>query len=618
MGRAFLDRLQQGPVLCDGAMGTELYARADVAFLDYIQAGAEVIDTNTFGANRVRLAGHGLQDRVWETNQAAVAVAREARRLTGQHVWIAGSIGPLGRPLAPVGPISPAHAREVFQEQAAALAEAGADLLILETFGDLREVREAVLAARAACDLPIVAQMTFTEEGRTPAGDVPADIVRTLEGLGVAAVGANCSVGSEPMLRVMEEMAQVARVPLAAQPNAGFPAYVGGRFIYLASPEYMARHARRMVEVGVSLVGGCCGTTPRHIAAMRDALRGVQVGRRPPSGVVVRERAVPAAQPPPEPTGLAQRLGRKFVVTVEADPPKGFDVSGYLLALQTLKRLGYVDAINVADSPRAQARMSALAMCVLIQTRLGLETILHLTTRHRNLVAIHSELLGAHALGVRNIFCVMGDLPRVGDYPSATAVADITASGLMALLGSFNQGRDVAGKPIGQSTAFLIGGAFNLSAADADRELKVLERKLRAGVHFLLTQPVWDPEVVARWEQRLGGRFPVPVLLGVLPLRSSRHAEFLHHEVPGMVVPQEVRQRMREAGDRAPELGVALVRELLQAVHGRVAGAYVMPPFGHFDVVAQLLEGLDIPNLYAPPPSVPAPQGGEGAAPGPG
>ena len=612
MSEGFIERLRRSPVLCDGAIGTQLYERGGVTFdrcldelnlsnpelvksihLDYIRAGAEIIETNTFGANRMRLTSHGLEERGAEINEAAVQMAREARRLTGQRIWIAGSVGPLGRPLAPPGLITPAQARLVFREQIQVLVNAGVDLLILETFGDLREMREAVIAAREVCSLPIIAQMTFTQEGRTPAGDTPLEIVHALEELGVQVIGANCSVGSEHMLRVVEEMAKVADVPLSAQPNAGFPTYQGGRFFYRSSPEYTAQNARRVVEAGVAVIGGCCGTTPEHIAAIRDALQGVQPARVKSSSATVvsrPSRASPAA-PTIEPTGLSRKLGHKFVVTVEVDPPKGFDVSTTLEALLELKASGLVDAIEVADNPRAQSRMSALAMGTLIQSRLGMETTLHLALRHRNLVALQSELLGAHALGVRNVFVVMGDPPSTGDYPDATAISDITPSGMIRLIKAFNAGVDLTGKPIEQATSFFVGCAFNLGAKDMDRELKNLERKVKAGADFILTQPVYTPEAVEQAHLRLGG-FPAPLLLGILPLRGHRHAEFLHNEVPGMVIPQGVRDRMRLAGDRAAQVGIELSQELLRHLRDKVAGAYFMPPFGRYDTVVQVLEGM--------------------------
>ncbi len=611
MEEAFVERLKRGPLLGDGAMGTQLYERGvgtsnrcldelnlsdpdlvKAVHLDYIRAGAELIETNTFGANRMRLSEHRLEGLVTEINEAGVRIAREARSLTGQRIWIAGTVGPAGRPLAPLGPMKTTQAKRVFAEQVRALTDAGVDLLVLDTFTDLREIRQAIEAARELTSLPIVAHMTFNEDGATPSGDTPQDVVEALESLDVQAVGTNCSVGSEPMLRVVEAMSKVSDLPLSAQPNAGFPAYQDGRFIYRASPEYVADYARRMVESGAVIIGGCCGTSPDHLAAVRDALQGVRSPRaRPAVAPPAKRQAATAAPSTAGPTGLAKKLGRKFAVTVEVDPPNGFDVSSTLETLSELRDSGLVDAMDVADNPRARSRMSALAMSSLIQTRLGMETVMHLALRHRNLVALHSELLSAHALGVRNVFVVMGDLPSTGDYPDATAIADITASDSIRLIKGFNSGVDVSGRPIEQATSFNVGCAFNMSAKNMDRELRALDKKLDAGADFMLTQPVYSAELVEQTRQRLGG-FPAPVLLGVLPLRSERHAEFLHNEVPGMVIPDEVRERISEAGDGAAGVGVELSQDLLRDVYGSVAGAYFMPPFGLYSVVLNVLEGV--------------------------
>lgn len=619
---AFLERLARGPLICDGAMGTQLYTRGHLSFdrsfeelnasrpdlvrdvhLDYIRAGAEMLETNTFTGNRLRLEAHGLEGRTRELNVKGATIAREARRLTGTAVWVAGAVGPTGRPLAPLGPVSRSHARAVFQEQVEALVEGGVDLIMLETFPSLAETVEAVHATRRACDLPIVAQMTFTQEGRSPYGDAPRRVVQRLREMGVEVVGANCSVGSEPMLAVMEQMAQEPGVYLSAQPNAGFPQYVGGRYVYVASPEYMAEQARRMIELGVTIIGGCCGTTPDHIAALREVAATPRPEPRVPATAPLPTPAPPPPPTPPatvepEPTALARKLARKFVVTVEVDPPKGFDISPILRALRQLQGTGLLDAANVADSPRAQGRMSALAASSLVQSRLGLETIMHLTVRHRNLLALHSDLLGAHALGVRNLFVVQGDPPSAGDYPEAAAISDITPTGLIRMIKGFNQGVSALGQPLEQPTSFVVGAALNLEAPDMDRELRLLERKVDAGADFFLTQPVYRAEAVERWRQRLGS-FPRPVILGVLPLRSIRHAEFLHNEVPGIVVPREVRSRLRKAGSAQAEVGLEICRDLLREVKGSIHGAYVMPPFGRYQIVGELLEGLadDIPGL---------------------
>ena len=616
MPSSFTDRLSRGILLSDGAMGTQLYARGGRGIgpcldalnlsqpelvkgihLDYLRAGAELIETNTFGASAIRLAAHGLADRVADINRAGVAIAQEARRLMGQELWVAGAIGPVGRNDSRFGVVRSASAQEAFAEQAGALGEAQADLIVLETFTALSELEEAVKAVQSVTGLPIVAQMSFNEDGRTSGGDTPEEVVVALERLGVAAVGANCGVGPEPLLQVMERMAQVAHTPLVAQPNAGFPTYSEGRLVYLSTPDYMAERAQRFGESGVAMVGGCCGTTPEHIAAMRDAVQRVSPtpGRVRRAAAPAKERVPAPPEAPPTLTGLGQRLQRgEFVVTMEVDPPRGFDISTTLDLLRGVT--GSVHAINVADSPLGQGRMSALATSSLLQSRLGVETVMHMTTRHRNLVAIHSDLLGAHALGVRNVFVVMGDPPRTGDYPRATAVADVSASGLVRLISAFNQGVDGSGRPIERPTSFFVGCAFNLSAPDLDRELRVLERKVEAGAHFLLSQPVYDPEAVERVSQRLGG-FPLPLLLGVLPLRSVRHAQFLHHEVPGISVPPELIERLESAGQDAAGVGLAISQELLRAVHGRVAGAYFIPPYGRYQVVTETLAGVEIPGL---------------------
>ncbi len=623
MPLSFTERLARGPLLCDGAMGTQLYERGvedsplDLAnlthpdvvkavHLDYLRAGAEVIQTNTFGANALRLAAAGAEGRVEEINRAAVGIADEARRLVGQSIWIAGAIGPLGRESSPFGPLDSATGHNAFAQQAATLADAGVDLFMLETFSSLSELRLAVAAVRSVSPLPIVAQMTFAEEGMTPGGDTPEEVAAALGELDVVAFGANCSVGPDLIRDVVERMARVAELPITAQPNAGLPAYVDGRLQYSADPAYFADAARQIAAAGARLVGGCCGTTPEHIAKVRDALRGVEPLNGPsaarPSAVSAPAVSKPArprppseappGAPKPTATGLAERIAAgEFVVTAELAPPRGFDVGPSLDKLRPI--VGAVHAINVTDSPRAQGRMSALAMCSLVQSKLGVETIMHMSLRHRNLLALHSDLLGAHALGVRNVFTVMGDVPMSGDYPQATAVSDITASGLIRLMAGFNRGLDVNDRALEGPTSFFIGAALNLNAPDLDRELRVLERKVEAGAHFLLTQPVYEPEAVERAAERLGG-FPLPVLLGVLPLRSVRHARFLHHEVPGISVPDAVFERLAAAGDDAAAAGIAVSQELLRAVRGRIAGVYFMPPFDRYGVVGETLAGLDL------------------------
>ena len=614
MALSLEERLRQGPLLCDGAMGTQLYARGvgtkplaranlthpDVVkavHLDYLQAGAEVIQTNTFGANVSVLGETGHADKVAEINRRGVVLALEARSLSGQPVWVAGALGPLGKHGVTLGALDSAADQNIFAQQASALAEAGVDLFMLETFGSLAELKLAVGAVRSVSPLPIVAELTFTAEAVSLAGDTPEEIAEGLAELDVAAFGANCSVGPDVIRRGLERMAAIAHVPRVAQPNAGLPTYVDGKLEYTAGPDYFADTARQTALAGAVLVGGCCGTTPEYIAKVRDSLRGVEVPTERRPAPVPRKEPAAQARPRPAPlsTALSERLARgEFVVTTELSPPRGFDITATLEKLRGV--LGHVHAVNVTDSPRAQGRMSALATCSLVQSKIGVETIMHMAIRHRNLLALHSDLLGAHALGVRHVFTVMGDVPLTGDYPQATAVGDITTSGMIRLISGFNDGVDGNGRPIEEPTSFFIGGALNLGAADLDRELRVLERKVEAGAHFLLTQPVYDPEAVERTADRLGG-FPLPVLLGVLPLRSVRHARFLHNEVPGISVPDAVFERLERAGDDVAAEGIAISRELLEAVHGRIAGVYFIPPFGRYQIVSEVLEGLDIPGL---------------------
>lgn len=604
---SFIERLSQGVVLADGAMGTMLYARGvpfDRCFdelnlsapaivkgihRDYIGAGADLIETNTFGANRFKLSAHNLEDRVTEINRAGAAVAREAVRESKRPVFVAGSMGPIGRPMAPLGAVTPEEVRDAFAEEAAALVEGGVDVLILETFTDLSELVEAVRGVQSAANVPIIAQMTFTQEGKTLLGHEPREIVRTLEQLDVEVVGANCSVGSQGILEVMHEMAEaVTTAKLSAMPNAGFPAYVGGRYMYFSTPAYMAEHARQLVALGVRLVGGCCGTTPEHIAAVREALtRPVQEPAATIRAVTRTVEPKVEAAAPAEPTPLAKKLGKSFVVTVEVDPPRGIHDRKELEGCRRLRQAG-VDAIDVADNPMARLRMSPWAMCARIQAEVGLETILHFTTRDRNLMRLQSDLLAVHALGVRNILVLRGDPPQMGDYPNATAISDVKPSGLVQLIKDFNRGRDVAKNPIGAPTAFTVGVALNPSAPDPDKEAKVLERKIQAGADFICTMPVFDADALDRFFRRVGG-IPVPVLVGVLPLSSYRHAEFLHNELPGLSIPQNVRSRMRAASDGKEE-GIRIAAELLNEMRSQVAGVYLVPSFGRYDAVIELVK----------------------------
>jgi methionine synthase I (cobalamin-dependent)/5,10-methylenetetrahydrofolate reductase len=625
---SFLDRLARGPILCDGAMGTQLYARG-AAFEScfealnlarpelvsdihraYLAAGAEIIETNTFGANRYKLAEHNLADQVVEINSAGVRLARQAVESAGRTAFVAASVGPLGVRLAPTGPLDAKEAFDAFHEQMTALCEAGADVLILETFGDLIEIQTAIRAARSLCDLPIIAQMTFTVDGRTPLGHAPDVVARALAELGVTVIGANCSVGPSRILPVIEAMRAALESPdltglqnlsglkpyLSAQPNAGWPESASGRIMYPATPEYLGDYARRFVMAGATIVGGCCGTTPDHIRAMRLTLNALMLapgGARPPRISVVAPRP-PDEKPlaPEPPTELAHRLETgQFVVSIEMSPPNGFDVGGVLSNALMLKQEG-ADVVNIADSPRARMRMSPWAVAHLVQTEVGIESVLHFPTRGRNLLRIQGDLLAAHALHVRNLFVVMGDPPSIGDYPEATDNYDVVPSGLVKLIKhNFNRGLDGAGASIGRPCSFTVGAALDLGTQDVAREIKTLRKKVEAGADFALTQPVFDPAIAREFLMRyteLYGPLKLPVLVGILPLASSRHAEFLHNEVPGITLTDAVRDRMRLAGVQGRREGIQIAQEILMQVKEFAAGVYLMPAFGRFDTAAEV------------------------------
>jgi homocysteine S-methyltransferase len=505
-------------------------------------------------------------------------------------------VGPLGKYLAPLGTVSADEARAAFREQAEALLEGGVDAFIVETFSDLTEIGLAIAAIRSVTDLPIVAQMAFSDEGLTFTGLTPAKVSRALRELGVQALGANCSVGSSTLYEVLEQMApEAGGLPLAVQPNAGLPSRVGERLMYLSSPSYMAEYTGRMIEVGARLVGGCCGTTPQHIAAMRRAVEHKLPARRQPTPaarVRVRETVeAPGLGTAAPPTLLARKLeAREFVVTVELDPPRGHTVDKLVKGATLLQARG-VEIVDINDGSLGRVRMSVLATALLVREATGLDINMHFTCRDRNLMGIQADLLGAHTLGIRNILAMTGDPPRTGDYVNATAVFDVDAIGLLEILRRMNQGLDATGNSIGVPTAFCVGAALDPAAPDPVREIERCHRKVEAGARWLQTQPVYDLEVLDRFLARAGGA-PVPLLVGVLPLHSSRHAEFLHNEVPGISIPDAVRAQLREAGDGALRVGVDMAQRLVQQIRGRYAGAYLMPSFGRFEVVAEVLDVL--------------------------
>nr|WP_290665161.1 bifunctional homocysteine S-methyltransferase/methylenetetrahydrofolate reductase [Ardenticatena sp.] len=613
MTHPFLVRLAQGPLLTDGAMGTQLYSRGysfkqgfDSANIErpqvvrdiheaYLLAGADVLETNTFGANRLKLAEHGLHDRVAEINRAAVQIAHAAREALRQPAFILGAVGPLGRMLAPLGSLAPQEARAIFREQIQALVEAGVDGIILETFSSLAEIQEALRAAKeVAPDIPVVAQMTFGRDGVTKLGHAPADVAAALLANGADVVGANCGIGPRSVLAAIRAMqAEYPHVTYSAIPNAGWPEQLDGRILYPATPEYFANFAREAADMGVRLIGGCCGTTPDHIRAMRAALDSWQAGeplparQREPVALHVRDIATH-----PAPTALARAFVEgHFVTTVELEPPRGVDLTNLLNTAAMLKGAG-ATVLNVADSPLARMRMSPWAVASLIQSRVGIETVLHFPTRGRNLLRVQGDLLAAHALGVRNVFVVMGDPTAIGDYPDATDSYDIVPTGLMKLIKEgFNQGRDFGGNHLGASTHFLVGCALNFGATNLDREVKLLRKKIASGADFCLTMPFYDPDVPRRFIEAYGGPIEIPVLMGILPLYNERHAAFLHNEVPGITIPEQVRERMARA-DNKPQEGVRIALELIDAVRDLVDGIYIMPPFRKYEIAAQIIRAV--------------------------
>jgi homocysteine S-methyltransferase len=605
----FLDAIEQRVLVCDGAMGTMLYGKG--IFLNrsfdelnltqpdlvaevhqaYVRAGADVIETNTFGANRIKLAAFDLDDKVHAINFQGARIARHAAR---DLVYVAGAIGPLGIRIEPWGKTGVDEAEEYFREQAAALHEGGVDLFVLETFRDLNEIGAAVRAIRSVCDLPIVAQVTTEADGNTLDGVAPEDFVPRLEEYGANVVGVNCSVGPAGMLETIERMAQVATVRLSAQPNAGSPREVEGRNIYLCSPEYMASYARRFINNGVRLVGGCCGTTPDHIKQIKAAVRALS------PAVPQKDKAVPAVRstqrvetvPRAEKSRMANALTRgTFTVSVELVPPRGFDAQKLVDQARQLRIHG-VDLVNVPDGPRASARMSALAASMIVLQQAGIEPILHYACRDRNLLGMQSDLLGAHAMGIRNVLVITGDPTYAGDYPDATAVFDVDSIGLTNVVARLNQGLDIGGQSIGFPTAFHIGVAVNPSAIDIDHELRRFRYKVEAGAEFAITQPVFDVAALVAFLER--SRASIPVLASIVPLESLRHTEFLANEVPGVSVSAAVVERMRraEAAGSAAAEGLAIASEIVAEVRPHVQGIQISTAAGAIDSALGVMKAL--------------------------
>jgi homocysteine S-methyltransferase len=611
----FYERLSSGILVADGAMGTMLHGRgvsfdqcfdalnlSDPALIAdvhraYIEAGAQIILTNTFGANRFKLSKHGLEDKVDEVNLAGVELARRVVAASFKDVLIAGDVGPLGVRIAPFGRVQLDEARAAFAEQVSALAEAGADLLVFETMSDLYEIREAIQAARETCSLPVIASVTFTRDDRTLLGDSPEKAARALAEAGADVIGVNCSGGPAQLLRLLKQMRQAALgAKYWVKPNAGWPEQVGGRIMYPADPEYFGDYALAFCEAGASIVGGCCGTTPQHIAAMRAALDDNPLGCGPQ--VLEMAPATDADESPETepPSQLAQKLSAgRFAIAVEMDPPRGLSTHKLIAGASLLAEAG-ADVINVADSPMARMRMSAWAVCDVVQHRVGVETTLHFPTRGRNLLRVQGDLLAAHALGIRNVFVVMGDPTSIGDYPDAMDNYDLVPSGLIKLIKQgFNTGVDHSGTSIGQPTNFFVGAALNLTPQDRAAEFKNLKRKLKNGADFFLTQPVYEPHVGPEFIQAYeaeNGPIGKPILAGILPLVSVRHVNFLHHEVPGVFIPEAARLRMEAAGEEGAKEGVQIAVELICQVRSWAAGVYIMPQFNRFDLAAEIVEAV--------------------------
>jgi len=601
----------QQVIVFDGAMGTMLYnkgvfinqcydelnLRAPDLVRDvhkaYKKAGAEVLETNSFGANRIKLAQYGLESQVAEINRAAARIARE---VADDDVLVAGAVGPLGVRIEPLGPTSLDEARSAFREQFQALKDGGCDVFILETFADLHEIEQGILAAREVdASIPVIAQMTIGADCHTPYGLSVEEMAQSLDAYGAEIIGLNCSVGPQIILDAIEKMAPRTRRKLSAQPNAGMPRDVSGRSMYMASPEYMATYAHHLVQAGAKVVGGCCGTTPEHIAAMMEGVR--PLSPRQPR-VPMKERRLTQPDLPPEKTGVEpvplatrSKWGAKiaagdFVTSVEIVPPRGVDASKMLRDTAALRDAG-VDAVNVPDGPRAQSRMGALLCSILIEQQVGIETVIHYCCRDRNLLGMLSDLLGASAVGLRNLLLITGDPPKMGPYPNATAVFDIDAIGLTNLVSNLNRGLDPGGNPIGEPTRFTIGVGVNPAAIDPAQELRRFEWKVEAGAEYAITQPVFD---VKQLEKFLGTieHTRIPIVAGIWPLVSLRNAEFLANEVPGVVVPPEVIERMRKASAKSKEHGVAegiaIAREMLQRVRPHVQGVQVSAPFGKVDL----------------------------------
>jgi methionine synthase / methylenetetrahydrofolate reductase(NADPH) len=610
----FRKKLESGIVLADGAMGTMLYTKGvfinrcfDELNLsspqmvkeihqEYVKAGADVLESNTFGGNRLRLTAFGLGEKLLAINQAGVRVAREA---AGDKAFVAGAIGPLGTQIEPLGLLSFVEARAIFKEQADALLSAGIDLLVLETFYELNELREAIFAAREAAgsEMVVMAQVTVDDEGRLREGTNALTFTKSLNEWPVDVIGVNCSAGPKTVLETIEKMAPHTVKPLSAMPNAGLPANVEGRNIYLCSPEYMSQYARRFLQAGVRVLGGCCGTTPEHIKLICSEIRSLQpVQRTAAATPIIEEGKAPVKPVPKVPIAEKSQLGAKlaagkFVAFVEILPPRGIDASKEIAGARMCREHG-IDCINVPDGPRASARMSAQVTCQLIQQQAGIEAVLHFCCRDRNILSIQSELLGAHTTGVRNLICITGDPPRMGAYPDATAVFDVDSIGLTNIVNNLNQGLDIGGNPIGSQTALLLGVGANPGALNMDEELRRFAWKVEGGAEYVVTQPVFDLNLVELFLKKTE-QYKLPIIAGIWPLTSYRNAEFMVNELR-VPVPEQYMERMRKAdtAEKARAEGIAIAQEMSRQVRSMVQGVQLSAPFGRYEMAVQVAEVL--------------------------
>lgn len=609
--KRFREKLRKEIIVFDGGTGTYLYEKGvfinrcfeelnltnpdlvKQVHIDYLLAGADVIETNTFGANRFKLAPHGLNEKIYEINYAGAKLARE---VAGEKILVAGSVGPLGVQIEPLGKIGYDEAKDYFKEQIQPLIDGGVDLIILETFSLTDEIVQAIRAVREINpEFPVIAQVTINEEGNLVSGEPIEKFVEKVSQFDVDVIGFNCSVGPKPMLDALEKLRELTSLPISIQPNAGYPVNIGGRNIYMTSPEYIAEYSKRFIQTGAAIVGGCCGTNPNHIKAIRRAVQALQPSKR--MDIKVEELKIEKAEDVHvyekyEKSRLYNKLLREeFVTLVEIVSPRGVSAKKEIEKARKLYHFG-VDAINIPDGPRAMARMSALAMAVLIQREVGIETVLHFACRDRNVIGMQSDLLGAWALGIRNILAITGDPPKLGNYPDATAVFDVDSIGLVNLLNRLNHGLDLAGNPIGEATGFSIGVGVNPGAINLDEELRRLDWKVQAGAEYMITQPVFDISILETFMKKIE-HYKIPLIVGIWPLVSYRNAEFMNNEVPGATVPLSIMERMRRAQEiskeSAFEEGVKIAKETYDYIRSEVNGVQIAAPLGRIEAVFKML-----------------------------